>query len=180
MLGPLEAVPPMKYSLAMEDPDTDILAWSEQQAAALRELARARRDLSNELDLEHVAEEIEDMGRSELIAVRSYVRQILIHLIKAISAPSSESLLHWRKEVIGFHNDLLDRITPSMLSRIDMQTLWRRAVKEADAALAVHGGAIAQGMPSQCPLDIGSIADAKFDFEAAVEAMRSRIGTPTD
>jgi hypothetical protein len=40
--------------------DTDILAWSEQQAEALRELA-ARRDLPNALDLPHVLEEIGDL-----------------------------------------------------------------------------------------------------------------------
>ena len=39
--------------------DTDIIAWANEQAA----LIRARRfDL---LDLEHIAEEIEDVGKSE-------------------------------------------------------------------------------------------------------------------
>src|SRR6266705_578176 len=49
--------------------DADILAWSEQQAAVLRDLARSRHDLPNELDLENVAEEIECVGRSEFDAV---------------------------------------------------------------------------------------------------------------
>ncbi|GEM_PF-5947827 len=44
--------------------DTDILAWSEQQAAVLRALA-VRHDLPNDLDLSHVAEEIEDLGLSQ-------------------------------------------------------------------------------------------------------------------
>jgi hypothetical protein len=55
--------------------DTDILAWSEQQASVLRGL-RSRGDLPNELDLEHVAEEIEDVGRSELNAAQSLIRQM--------------------------------------------------------------------------------------------------------
>ena len=53
--------------------DTDIYAWSQQQAAVLRDLA-SRPDLPNELDLQHVAEEIEDVGISELNAVRSFLR----------------------------------------------------------------------------------------------------------
>ena len=61
--------------------DADILEWSEEQASALRSLARSRPDLSNELDWENVAEEIECVGRSEFAAVRSYIRQIIIHLI---------------------------------------------------------------------------------------------------
>jgi hypothetical protein len=52
--------------------DEDILVWSEQQASVLRSL-RSRRDLPGELDLEHVAEEIEDVGRSELNAAKGLI-----------------------------------------------------------------------------------------------------------
>jgi hypothetical protein len=45
--------------------DIDILAWSEQQAEALRSLT-GRRDLPNPLDLSHVVEEIEDVGLSQM------------------------------------------------------------------------------------------------------------------
>lgn len=51
--------------------DEDILAWSEQQAALLRDLAR-HRDLPNALDLENVAEEIESVGRDELRATKRH------------------------------------------------------------------------------------------------------------
>src|SRR5688572_19810073 len=112
---------PMSHSMEYE---TDILTWSERQALALRELGRRQPPLSNELDWEHVAEEIEDVGRSEFIAVQSLLRQILIHLIKALSAARSESMLHWRKEVIALHRGMLDRITPSMPLRFDLPKLW--------------------------------------------------------
>jgi hypothetical protein len=52
--------------------DEDILVWSEQQASVSRSL-RSRRDLPGELDLEHVAEEIEDVGRSELNAAKGLI-----------------------------------------------------------------------------------------------------------
>jgi len=155
--------------------DTDILEWSEQQASALRGLARTRHDLPNELDLEHVAEEIEDVGRSEFLAVQSLLRQILIHLIKAVSASDALSMLHWRKEVVGFHGDLLDRITPSMRSRLDLSKLWQQAAKRAEADLAVRGESVTSGLPSQCPLTIAEIIDPEFDFLQAVERAREQI-----
>src|SRR6266496_6361743 len=95
--------------------DADILEWSEQQASALRSLARARPDLSNVIDWENVAEEIEDVGRSQFNAVRSYIRQILIHVAKALSVSDSQSLMHWHTEVRGFHSELIDRVAPSMI-----------------------------------------------------------------
>jgi Domain of unknown function DUF29 len=159
------------------DYDTDILEWSEQQASALRDLARTRRDLSNMLDWEHVAEEIEDVGRSQFLAVQSLVRQIFIHMIKAVSAPDATSMLNWRKEVGAFHRDLLDRITPSMRSRLDLSKIWQQALKQAELDLAVAGASILPALPRQCPLGIGDIIDPEFDFIRAVEIVREQIGS---
>ncbi|WP_227439667.1 DUF29 family protein [Methylobacterium sp. W2] len=61
--------------------DDDIVSWTEQQAAALRVLAR-RPDLSKMLDWENVAEEIESVGRSQVQAVESLLVQTLAHLLK--------------------------------------------------------------------------------------------------
>jgi hypothetical protein len=72
--------------------DSDILEWSEEQAAALRNLARARPDLTNQLDWDNIAEEIECVGRSEFAAVQSFVRRVLVHLIKAVSVPDAASI----------------------------------------------------------------------------------------
>lgn len=155
--------------------DADILEWSQRQASALRDFARTHRELSNELDWEHVAEEIEDVGRSELMAVQSLIRQILIHVIKAVSAPDTAPILHWRKEVVGFHNDLLDRISPSMPARIALDVIWQRSIKEADAALAIHGQSVAPGLPVECPLKLDDIAARELDFLALVENLRRRV-----
>jgi hypothetical protein len=156
--------------------DTDILEWSEQQASALRELARTRPDLSNVLDWENVAEEIECVGRSEFTAVQSFVRLILIHVIKAVSVPNSDAMLHWRKEVVGFHDELIARISPSMHARIDLPRLWQRAAKAASADLAPHGQSVTPDLPAQCPLTVGEIVDPDFDFLRTVENVRGKIG----
>ena len=56
--------------------DTDIIAWANEQAP----LIRARRfDL---LDLEHIAEEIEDVGKSEKRELASRMAILLSHLLK--------------------------------------------------------------------------------------------------
>jgi Domain of unknown function DUF29 len=60
--------------------DQDLVAWSHQQAAALRAAARTG---SNQLvDWENLAEEIEDLGRSQRAALRSQIRRIIRHLVK--------------------------------------------------------------------------------------------------
>jgi Domain of unknown function DUF29 len=154
--------------------DDDILEWSEQQAAALRHVARTP-GISNEIDWDNVAEEIECVGRSEFAAVLSFVRLILVHVIKAVSVPEASSLLHWRKEVVAFHSDLLDRVSPSMRSRIDIDKLWQRAIKQAEADLADQGHAVMPDLPRQCPLALAEIVAPEFDFIEAVAAVRRQF-----
>ena len=45
--------------------DTDIVAWSEQQAEALRDLARQAGKQSNAVDWDNLIDEVETVGRSE-------------------------------------------------------------------------------------------------------------------
>ncbi len=85
--------------------ETDILEWTEQQAAALRALA-ARPDLPNALDLENVIEEIEALGRSQFKAATNPVRLILLHVLKAAFAPDASSLAHWRTEIASWQSDV--------------------------------------------------------------------------
>jgi hypothetical protein len=157
--------------------DDDILEWSEQQGAALRKLAQVRHDLSNELDWEHVAEEIEDVGRSELATVQSLTRQILIHLIKAISVPDKQLILNWRREATAFRDEILDRVSPSMLRRIDIDALWQRAISQAEADLDVHGQTVLPSLPNQSPLAMAQILKPAFDFITLAETLRNQFAS---
>jgi hypothetical protein len=92
----------MHYIPAMPDDlyDRDALAWSERQADLLRRLARGER--VNDIDWDHVVEEIEDVGLSELHAVESYLEQLLAHLLKLRGWPEFEARDHWRGEIVTF------------------------------------------------------------------------------
>ena len=83
-----------RYSSRMPDGlyETDIVAWSRHQADLLRRLARGQR--INDVDWEHVAQEIEDVGQSELNAVRSYLRLMLVDLLKLQGWPESPAASH--------------------------------------------------------------------------------------
>jgi hypothetical protein len=65
--------------------DTDPHAWYWAQAKKLRDGKAA------EADLLHIAEELEDMGRSEAKELRSSLRLILSHLLKWQHQPAKRS-----------------------------------------------------------------------------------------
>ncbi len=142
--------------------ETDILAWSEQQTSALRELAQ-RRDLPNALDLTHVLEQIGDVGLSELNAVRSFIQLILRHAVKCIVDPDERRVRHWHVEISNWQGELERRISRSMHQRIDLDMLWDRAVRQAELDLldqsdqpsAVDLVRLLRGTP--CPISLDSV-----------------------
>ena len=158
--------------------ETDILAWSEQQVAALRALA-SRRDLPNALDLPHVLAEIEDVGQSECNAVRSFIRLILGHAIKCVADPDAPSVRHRHAEIGNWQSELVDRLTPAMSRKIDLARLWRRAMRQAELDLLEQGreaavadlAATLSGEP--CPVVIEDLLDDPSDPAALV----ARIAT---
>jgi Domain of unknown function DUF29 len=70
--------------------DTDFYAWTQAQAAAIRAGAWG------DVDRDHLAEEIEDVGKSERRALVSHLRVLLTHLLKWEYQPQrrSESWVH--------------------------------------------------------------------------------------
>lgn len=87
----------------MSDPrtlyDEDFIAWTKQQAEALR--AAARRSTNQALDWEHLAEEVEDLGKSVRHELASQLRRILRHLIKLEHSPSLDPRRGWKASIRG-------------------------------------------------------------------------------
>ena len=84
----------------MSDYETDVLAWSAEQAGLLRR--RAAGELVNDaaLDWPNIAEEIESVGNSERSALRSHIATVLEHLIKLHASPAVEPRNGWKVSVL--------------------------------------------------------------------------------
>lgn len=147
--------------------DDDIVTWAEQQASTLRELAR-RPDLSNILDWENVAEEIESVGRSQINAVESLLAQTLAHLLKRLSAPDTLVVEHWRKEAGTFQIAATTRYERSMRQRLDWDKIWSLAQAQAKLGLTLYGDRLLPHLPSRCPLGPDELLVTPFDLDAAM------------
>jgi hypothetical protein len=65
--------------------DQDFYGWTQHQARLLRAADQNGSHVPEGLDLAHLAEEVEDLGKSELRGTVSLIQQIMVHLIKAAS-----------------------------------------------------------------------------------------------
>lgn len=89
--------------------ETDVVAWATEQAS----LIRAGR--FDQLDLSHIAEEIEDVGKSEQRELASRMAVLLMHLLKWQFQPDRQSK-SW-SATIGVQRERVQRrlaTTPSL------------------------------------------------------------------
>jgi hypothetical protein len=82
----------------MSDYDTDLLLWSERQAALLRRAAAGER-VNDQVDWENVAEEIESLGKRDRRELTNRLRTILTHLIKLQTSPATEPRPGWHETI---------------------------------------------------------------------------------
>ncbi len=135
--------------------EADILTWSEQQAVLLRRLAAGERVNDADLDWSNLAEEIESVGRSEFAAVESLIVQALAHRMKAEAWPSAKlPLERWRMDAEVFRSQAAARFAPSMRQRIDMEKLYRRALRWLPPEI---DGLAPQPLPKTCPVTLDEL-----------------------
>jgi Domain of unknown function DUF29 len=132
----------------------DLYAWSKAQA----DLLRAGRFA--ELDLQHVIEEIEDVGGALRRSVRNRIRSILEHLLKLEHSPAKEPRAGWRATVRAQRVKLRDALTPLLQRDVanELAELYRDARALAEGALRDHGEhAAADALPESCPYSLDQI-----------------------
>jgi Domain of unknown function DUF29 len=134
--------------------EQDLYAWSEAQA----DLLRRRR--FGELDLQHVVEEIEDVGGSLYREVRSRVGTIMENLLKLEHSAVTEPRGGWERTIRSERADLAEDLTLSLRPRIErnLARFYEAARIEAAATLRAHGEhAGADTLPTTCPYTLDRI-----------------------
>jgi len=148
MIPKMQAQLPTKASLY----DTDIVAWAKEQA----QLLRARQ--LEQLDIEHIAEEIEDVGKSEQRELASRMAVLLAHLIKWQYQPQRRGK-SWEVTIRTQRNAIERRLrrTPSLVGSLHDPDWWADAWDDAlDAATREAG---VDDLPQTCPWEVVDVLD---------------------
>jgi hypothetical protein len=135
--------------------DQDFYAWSREQAELLRagELARA--------DLEHLAEEIESMGKTEKREFVGRLTVLLLHLLKWKFQPEAQGN-SWRLSIVNTRDEIVDLLddNPSLKSQID--GIVRSAYRYARRKAAIETGHGEEAFPAECPWPFERAMDGDF------------------
>jgi hypothetical protein len=135
--------------------DIDIAAWAQEQARLLR----ARR--FDVLDIEHIAEEIEDVGKSEQRELASRLAVLLAHLLKWQYQPKRRDN-GWRRTIIAQRKEIAYHLeeAPSLKGKLTdprwFDMVWAKALAQAASETGLDV------FPEECPWTAGEILGEGF------------------
>jgi len=140
--------------------DEDYYAWTRAQADALRRLAAER--WNGPLDLEHLAEEVEDLGRSQRHAAESLIERIIEHLLKLEYSPAVEPRRGWLISTLNARTHVHRLLTAAIRREVEprLEHAYANARRVAVLALWEHGE-VSSGdlLPAACPYAFDQVLD---------------------
>lgn len=143
--------------------ETDFYAWTQAQAVALRQLAKDHRN--GPLDLENLAEEVEDLGSERLFGILSQLERLMLHLLKLEHSRSAEPWRGWLNSVDSARREIRRRLTPSIARRLpdELSDLYRAARRTTARELADYGEVeSAQTLPQASPYEMQQLLDENW------------------
>ena len=137
--------------------EKDVVAWANEQAALLRA------GKFSALDIEHIAEEIEDVGKSEQRELASRMAVLLAHLLKWQWQPerrgaSWQTTLRIQRTAITRRLDKTPSLRPMLGDSDWISDMWGDARQQAAAEMQI-GVAL---LPETCPWSMKQALDDGF------------------
>ena len=135
--------------------DADVVAWANEQAAHLRAGNFAA------LDIEHIADEVEDVARSEERELASRMAVLIAHLLKWMFQPERRGR-SWRTTIALQRKAIERRLekTPSLKPELD-DPEWREIVWGDAVTLAARETGL-EDLPEQSFWTFAQVRDPNF------------------
>ncbi len=137
--------------------EDDFFAWTRHQSKELRRYARTRPNLP--LDLDHIAEEIADLGKEQCNALRSWTIRLIEHLLLLEHSPAVAPRRGWQRELMAFRDEIEDRLTPTLRRDLERQLsrLYGKARQRVVLDREPYEGDLASRLPADCPYTLEHI-----------------------
>lgn len=135
--------------------DSDFCEWTHRTAQLLRQ------GRFKDVDVEHVAEEIEDMGKRDLRELCSRLEVLLAHLLKW-KFRASRRARSWRVTIRAQRMDIQKLLHQSPSLRQRLSTEQRESYRVAVGLAMDETGMKRDRLPASCPFSLEEILDEEF------------------
>ena len=143
------------------DYDEDFYAWSQYQAEVLRSMPCD----DNRFDRENVAEEIEDLGKSEHRASESQIIRVLEHFLKLTHSPTDRPRYGWMRSIAEARRVLRKTMTATLRRHAESEfaALYEDAREAARLGLLENGEEQAAAtLPDVCLYTLDQVLDRSW------------------
>ena len=135
--------------------ESDFYAWANEQAALLRE------GKLSQADIEHIAEEIESMGKGEKRELVSRLAVLLLHLLKWKFQPALRGN-SWRLTIEEQRDEIEDHLGDNPSLKANLSETIKSAYRRAILGAARETGMERDVFPAVCPWSFEQMMDAEF------------------
>jgi len=135
--------------------DGDYYAWALEAAEHLR----AGR--LSEVDLNGVAEELEDMGKAQRHALASHLKVLIVHLLKWRYQPNFRGV-SWRLSIANARDEIAELLEDSPSLRRKIGELVARRYPAARNRAALETGLAEETFPDSCPFSERDLLDVAY------------------
>jgi hypothetical protein len=127
--------------------EQDFYLWTQQQANALK-----AGDLAD-IDMQHLAEEIESMGSSEKRELGNRLSVLIAHLLKWQHQPVRRGN-SWRLTIQNQRDDIQDLLEDSPSLKLEMNKRMEKAYIRARRMASLEIGLAENDFPVECPFSL--------------------------
>jgi hypothetical protein len=114
-----------------------------------------------QLDLDNLIEELEYLARKDKREVKSFLEQIIIHLLllQYWTEESERNSAHWQEEILNFRTQLEDTLTRNLTNYLaeEMFSIYQRALKRVKIKTKNQ-----INFPQECPYSLEQLLDENY------------------
>ena len=127
----------------------------------------------NDVDWEHVIEEMEEVGRSQLDAVRSFLQLAMLHALKVLAWRDHDAADHWTQEIANFLVEAQERFEPGMEQHSDPMAIYARALRRLRRLPPMRGAPPPLPLPDAVAFTAAELRDPDFGVADLLERIRA-------
>jgi hypothetical protein len=135
--------------------DSDYYAWTLQTAE------RLRNGRVSEVDLNDVAQELEDMGKAQRHALASHLKVLIVDLLKWRYQPSFRGV-SWRVSITNARDEIAELLEDSPSLRSSISELVARRYPAARGRADLETGLSDEPFPQTCPFAEDQMLDTAY------------------
>jgi hypothetical protein len=138
--------------------DEDLYTWTMEQAQLLRE------GRLSELDIENIAEELEDIGKSQARTLGSQLERLIAHLLKwCYQLNQRQQLEHsWRASIRNARQEIEETLSENPGLKPRLTEFFRKAYPKGVNWAVIETNLPESTFPTECPWTLEQVLNPDF------------------